>query len=272
MDFDAEASMQLPLEPDLFVREIEESGLSGSEIQSATDFFQILTTPPAYDAGHLHQTNLVMAELFVTALGVDQEVRVSGTPAWTALCRTISFGMALDLLELCSLREMGRDPEQADPAFSADRIAALIRQVNDISKCSSRAAPVVGWPLEDLAYSLADLLGPAEMRAQVQAGVDHVRMPPLQAYVVISVALRLFLAILRRRHGSRAAGPIGLSVSKAGDEVTLTVTDHAWRGAHDDRGLRKLLMRFAANIDASFIVRNPQEHVELVVMRLNLPR
>jgi hypothetical protein len=242
---------------------------------SVGDFFQVLAVPPAssHAEGDLHRTNLVMAELFVTALGIDQEVRLSGTPAWTSLCRTISFGMALDLLELCNLREMGLHGDRADPHFAADKIAALIRQVNEISNYSSRAAPVVGWPLEDLAYALADLLSPAEARIEVQASIDHVRMPPLQAHVVSTVALRLLLAILRRRHETRASGPIGLSVTKDTHEVTLIVTDHAWRKASgEDPGLRKLLLRFASSIDASFLCRTPAEHTETVAMRFSLPR
>ena len=226
---------------------------------------------PTQDEAALHRTNLLMAELFVTALGVDQEVRFSGTPAWTSLCRTISFGMALDLLELCRLRELGLHGDRNDPHFTADKIAALVRQVNEISKYSSRSAPVVGWPLEDLVYALADLLSPEEMRTELQLGIDHVRMPPMHTHVVSVVALRLFLAILRRRHETRAAGPIKVSVTKAGNEVTLIVTDHAYRGAHADHGLRNGLMRFSGSIDASFLCQRPSDHAESITMRFNLP-
>ncbi|HEY1856273.1 hypothetical protein [Acidocella sp.] len=260
----------LPQEPDIFIRSAD----AAAAAPVAKDLFQALAVPPAptLDEAALHRTNLLMAQLFVTALGIDQEVRLSGLPAWTSLCRTTSFGMALDLLELCNLRELGLHGDRNDPHFDADKVAALIGQINEISKYSSRTAPVVGWPLEDLAYALADLLGPAETRIEVQVSVDHIRMPPVQAHVVSVTALRLFLAILRRRHETRGAGPVGLSVTKVADEVTLIVTDHACRGGHEDGGLRKQLMRFGGSIDASFLWQTPDEHAESVTMRFTLPR
>ena len=241
----------------------------GAVAAMAPGVFQVLA--PAQDAAVLRRTNQMMAELFVTALGVDQEVRLAGTPAWTSLCRTISFGMALDLLELCRLRELGAHEDRNDPHFTADKIAALVRQVNDIGKYSSRTAPVIGWPLEDLLYALADLLGAGETRTAMRFGIDHVRMPPMHAHVVSLVALRLFLAILRRRYEVRAAGPIGVSVTKAGNEVTLVVTDHAYRGAPGDQSLRHGLIRFGGSIEASFLCRQVDAHTESVVMRFTLP-
>ena len=86
------------------------------------------------DEAALRRTNLLMGELFVAALGVDHEMRSSGTQAWISLCRTISFGMALDLLELCRLRELGLRDDRNDPHFTEDKISALVRQVNDIAK------------------------------------------------------------------------------------------------------------------------------------------
>ena len=265
-----DVSAELPREPDIFVR----SGDAAAAAPAVKDLFQVLAVPPAptENEAALHRTNLLMAELFVTALGIDQEVRFSGSPAWTSLCRTISFGLALDLLELCKLRELGLHGDRNDPHFDADKIAALIRQVNDISKYSSRTMPAVGWPLEEFACALADLLGPAGAQTEVRASIDHVRMPPAQAHVVSVVALRLFLAILRRRHETRAAGPVGLSVTKAADEVTLIVTDHAYRGGPADEALRKWLMRLGASIDAGFVCRTPNEYVESVTMRFNLSR
>ena len=233
------------------------------------DMFQALAVPPAptQDEAALHRTNLLMAELFITALGIDQEVRFSGTPAWTLLCRTIGFGIALDLLELCRLRELWG----SDPDFTADKIAALVRKVSDISKYSSRAAPVVGWPLEDLVYALVERLGPETARTEMRLGIDHVRMPATHAHVVSMVALRLLLAILRRRYETRAAGPIALSVTKAGNEVTLIVADHAYRGAPGDDGRRNGLTRFGGSIDASFLCQCPDDHTESITMRFDLP-
>ena len=264
----AEVPARLPQEPDIFIRKAD------AVAPAAKDLFQVLAMPPSptQDEAALHRTNLLMAELFVTALGIDQEVRLSGPPAWAALCRTVSFGLALDLLELCNVRELGLHGDRNDPHFATDQAAALIRQVNDISKYSSRTAPVVGWPLEDLAYALSDLLGPAEARTEVQAAIDHIRMPPAQAHVVSVVALRLFLAILRRRHETRAAGPIALSVTKAAGEVTLIVTDHASRGGHVDAAVRQQLMRLGACIEASFMRQTPNEYTESITMRFNLPR
>jgi hypothetical protein len=154
------------------------------------DLFQALAVPPAptQDEAALHRTNLLMAELFVAALGNDQEVRFSGTPAWTLLCRTIGFGIALDLLELCRLRELGLHGAGRDADFAADKIAALVRQVSEISKYSSRAAPVIGWPLEDLVYALVELLGPETARTELRLSIDHVRMPAVHAHVVSMAA------------------------------------------------------------------------------------
>jgi hypothetical protein len=226
---------------------------------------------PAQDAAALHRANQMMAELFVAALGIDQEVRFSGTPAWTLLCRTMSFGMALDLLELCRLRELGAREDRNDPHFMADKIGALVRQVNDIAKYSSRTAPVIGWPLEDLFYALAELLGAEETQTAMRFGIDHIRMPPMHAHVVSLVALRLFLAILRRRYEVRAVGPIGVSVTKAGNEVTLVVSDHAYRGAPAAQSVHQGLIRFGGSIEASFLCRHADEHTESVTMRFTLP-
>jgi hypothetical protein len=264
----SEMSARLPQERDIFVRTGD-----GEAAPMVRDLFQALAVPtaPTQDEAALHRTNLLMAELFVAVLGIDQEVRFSGTPAWTSLCRTIGFGMALDLLELCRLRELGLHGDRGDPHFTADKGAALVRQVNEISKHCSRAAPVVGWPLEDLAYAIVDLFGPETTRTGMQLSIDHVRMPPMHAHVVSVVALRRLLAILRRRYETRAAGPVGMSVTKAGNEVTLIVTDQAYRGAPADDGLRNGLIRFAGSIDASFLCQYPDNHTESITMRFNLP-
>ncbi|HTJ88792.1 MAG TPA: hypothetical protein VL356_01250 [Acidocella sp.] len=259
-----ETSAKLPERNDIIIRNGD-----GEAVPMVRDLFQALAVSPAptQDEAALHRTNLLMAELFVAALGIDQEVRFAGTPAWTLLCRTIGFGIALDLLELCRLRERGG----SDPDFTADKIAALARQVGDISKYSSRAAPVIGWPLEDLVYALVERLGPETARTELRLSIDHVRMPAIHAHVVSMVALRQLLAILRRRYETRAAGPIGMSVSKAGNEVTLIVVDHAYRGAPGDDGRRNGLMRFGGSIDASFLCRCPDAHTESITMRFDLP-
>jgi hypothetical protein len=264
-----EMSAKTPKKSDIFIR----NGDDAATVLMVQDLFQVLAMPPAptQDEAARHRTNLLMADLFVTALGIDQEVRFSEPQPWTSLCRTMSFGMALDLLELCRLRELGWHGDRDDPHFTVDKIAALVRQVNDISKYSSRNAPAVGWPLEDLVYALVDLLGPEEKTTQMQLGIDHIRMPPMHAHVVSVVALRLFLAILRRRYETRAAGPIEVSMTKAGNEVKLIVTDHAYRGVHTDDGLRNGLMHFSGSIDASFLCQRPSNYTESVTMRFNLP-
>ena len=262
-----EIAAALPQEPDIFVREAE----SAVAVPVVQDLFQALAMPQApQDEAALHRTNLLMAELFTTALGVDQEVRFAGTPAWASLCRTMGFGMALELLELCRLRELRLHGDSNDPHFTADKIAALVRQVNEISKYSSRTAPVIGWPLEDLVYGLADLLS-SESRPEMQLSIDHVRMPAMHAHVVSVVVLRLFLAILRSRHETRAGGQIGVSVTKVGNEVTLIVTDHAYRGVPMDDGLRNGLLRFGGSIEASLLWQCPDTHCESVTMRFDLP-
>jgi hypothetical protein len=265
----SEMSAALPPESEVFVR----NGEDAAALPVVQDLFQALAMPPAptQDEAALHRTDLLMAELFVTALGIDQEVRLSGPPAWTSLCRAISFGMALELLELCRLRELGARGDRNDPHFAADKIAALVRQVNEIGNYSSRAAPVVGWPLEDLIYALAGLLGPEETRTEMLLGIDHVRMPPMHAHVVSLVALRLVLAVLRSRYETHAAGPIQVSVSKAGNEVTLIVTDHAYRGAPADHGLRDGLVRFSGSIGASLLCQRPGDHGESITLRFGLP-
>jgi hypothetical protein len=143
--------------------------------------------------------------------------------------------------------------------------------VSDISKYSSRAAPVIGWPLEDLVYALVELLGPETARTELRLSIDHIRMPATHAHVVSMVALRLLFAILRRRYDTRAAGPLGMSVTKGANEVTLIITDHAYRGTRADDGRRNALMRFGGSIDASFLCQCPDEHTESITMRFNLP-
>lgn len=265
----SEMSVKLPQKSDIFIR----NGDDAATALVVQDLLQVLAMPPAptQDEAALHGTNLLMAELFVTVLGIDQEVRFSDRPAWTSLCRAMSFGMALDLLELCRLRELRWHGDHNEPHFTADKIAALVRQVNDIATHPSRTVPVVGWPLEDLVYALADLLGPEEMTTEMQLGIDHIRIPPMHAHVASVVALRLFLAILRRRYETRAAGPIGVSMTKAGNEVKLIVTDHAYRGLHADDGLLNGLMRFSGSIDASFLRQRPSDYTESVTMRFTLP-
>src|SRR6202044_2215557 len=102
-----------PMEPNRLIRGDAEAA------PLVQGVFRVLAVPPTQDEAALRRTNLLMGELLVAALGIDQEMRLSGTPAWISLCRTISFGMALDLLELCRLRELGLHADRNDPHFTA---------------------------------------------------------------------------------------------------------------------------------------------------------